>query len=83
MSLTPSKRFVVGVLRVLVFAFLGAFLPLVSGALAAPNWDVAKAALLSAVIAGLAAVVKAATDLLTKGVSPLPQVGILPSQIKP
>ena len=77
-----NKKFLIECIRVFIFAFSGAFLPLLSGIVAAPNWDATKAAVVSAVLAAGAVAVKAVVDLLTKGVSPAPSVGILPSDVK-
>jgi hypothetical protein len=52
------------VLWTLVQAFLGTFLVLAPGALNAPNLGEAKAALIAAVVAGLAAVASAVKNLV-------------------
>ena len=78
-----NRAFVVGLVRVFIFAFFGAFLPLVSGILAAPNFDVGKALAVAALVAGVTAGVKAVVDFLTKGVAPAPSVGVFPREVAP
>lgn len=77
-----TRKFLKEMARVFVFSFLGAFLPLLSGILVAPDWNAGKAALLSALVASVATAVKALTDALTKGVTPVPGIGILPPSVK-
>lgn len=77
-----NKTFIKELVRVFVFAFLGAFLPLLSGLWISPDWNAAKAAGVAALFAGLSAGVKALTDFLTKGVAPAPSSGILPPSVK-
>lgn len=77
-----NKTFLKEVLRVFVFAFLGAFIPLLTGVAYAPDWNAAKAALVAALVAAVTAGVKATTDLLTKGVAPAPNVGVFTPSIK-
>ena len=78
-----TKGFVIGLVRVFLFAFLGVFTPLVTGIALAPNYEAAKAAGIAALSAALAAGLKAVLDALTKGASPFPQTGVLPAEIKP
>lgn len=78
-----NKTFLKEVVRVFVFAFLGALVPLLTGFWLAPDWNAQKALLVSALLGGVAAGVKALTDFLTKGVSPAPGVGIFSPNIKP
>ncbi len=74
-----GKAFLLGVARVFGFAFVGAFLPLVS----AYGTDITKELLVAAATAGLAAGAKALLDALTKGVAPVPTAGIFPRKIAP
>lgn len=76
------KQFLKEVVRVFLFAFIGAFLPLVTGFYNAPDWNALKAAAISAILAAVAAGVKATTDFLTKGVAPAPNIGILSPSVK-
>lgn len=77
-----SSKFLKECARVFVFAFVGAFVPLVSGILTAPNWQAGKAAAVSAVMAALSVAGKAILDFLTKGVEPAPSIGVLPASVK-
>jgi len=77
-----NKTFLKEVARVFVFAFVPVFIATLSGIGAAPNFDGVKALAVSAVVAGASAAVKAVVDLLTKGVTPVPAVGVLPESIK-
>jgi hypothetical protein len=77
-----NKKFLIEVVRVFAFAFVGAFVPLVTGIINSPNWEAGKAAAVAAVFAALSAAVKAVFDLITKGVNPAPSVGVLPPSVK-
>lgn len=77
-----NGTFIKGIIRVFVFAFLGALVPLLTGLGAAPDWNTAKALAVSAIFASGAIAVKAVVDFLTKGVTPVPSAGILPNSIK-
>jgi hypothetical protein len=67
---------------VFLFAFFPAFVGLLSGISAAPDYATGKALVLSAAFAAASVAVKATLDFLTKGVSPAPSVGILPASVK-
>jgi hypothetical protein len=56
--------------------FVATFVPLVSGILAAPNWDAQKAAAIAAIGAALAAALRAAIAVASKGESPFPDKGV-------
>lgn len=77
-----NSTFIKEVVRVFIFAFLGAFIPLLTGILVAPDWNAQKAALVAALVAAVSAGVKALTDFLTKGVAPAPGVGVFSPEIK-
>lgn len=77
-----NKQFLKECVRVFLFAFIGAFVPLLQGIYLAPDWNAAKAAGVAAVLAAGATAVKAVVDLLTKGVAPAPSVGVLPPSAK-
>lgn len=77
-----NKKFLKECLRVFIFSFIGAFIPLLQGLYLAPDWNAAKAAGVAAVLAAGATAVKALVDFLTKGVSPAPSVGILSPSVK-
>jgi hypothetical protein len=77
-----NSKFIKEVARVFLFAFLGAFLPLLQGIFVAPDWNAQKAALVAALVAAVSAGVKVVVDLLTKGVAPAPGVGVLPPSVK-
>ena len=64
------------VARAAVTGFVGAFVPLVSGIVYAPNWSAQKAAALSALVAAGAAAARAAWAVATKGETPFPNVGL-------
>jgi hypothetical protein len=78
-----DRKFTVGLIRVFIFGFLGVFLPAIQGIYLMPNLDLVKAALLAALGGGIAAGVKAVVDFLTKGVTPVKSVGILPRNTAP
>lgn len=77
-----NTKFLKEVVRVFFFAFVGAFVPLLSGIWVAPDWNAQKAVLVAALVAAVSAAVKAVTDFLTKGVAPAPNLGVLPSSVK-
>jgi hypothetical protein len=77
-----NRQFIKEIVRVFIFAFLGAFIPLLQGIWLAPDWNAQKAALVAALVAAFSAGVKALTDILTKGVAPAPNVGILSPNVK-
>ena len=77
-----NKQFIKECVRVFVFAFVGAFVPLATGIYTAPNWNAAKAAGVSALVASVSVGGKALLDLLTKGATPVPAIGVLPPEIK-
>lgn len=54
-------------------AFLGVFVTLLTGWLAAPNWELWKSALLGVVIGAATAGLRALQGFLTKGESPAPE----------
>src|SRR6266516_776419 len=79
---TMNKQFAKECVRVFAFAFVGAFIPLTTGIYTAPDWNAAKAAGVSALVAAVSVGGKALLDLLTKGTTPVPAIGILPPEIK-
>jgi peroxiredoxin len=52
------KDYLVRLVRVFLFAFIGAFLPLVTGASALPEYSAANAALMAGIVGGIAAILK-------------------------
>ena len=75
------RAFLVGLVRVFGFTFAAVFLTQLQGVLAADSLATAKAAGVAAASAALATAIKAVVDVLTKGVSPLPSVGMLPQSL--
>jgi len=78
-----DRKFIVGLIRVFIFGFLGVFIPAVAGVSDWSNYEALKAAILASIGGAIAAGVKAAADTLTKGVSPLPSKGILSRNVAP
>ena len=75
--MTNSYRdFAVRLVRVFIFAFLGAFLPLVIGMLAAPDLKWERAAVVSLIAASIAAGLKAVQAALTEGEAPFQTRGL-------
>lgn len=58
-------------------SFLGAFITLLTGWLAAPDWSTWKAALTSVIVGALTAGVRALQGLATPGENPSPGVGLV------
>lgn len=88
-KLVPSKtkaawtNLMYSIFRVFTFAFIAAFVPLVSGiGSGVNNMDAAKAAAWSAAIAGLAAVLKLVQASVTKDEEPFIDMGLLEGKKK-
>ncbi len=77
------RKFVVGIIRVFVFAFLGVFIPGVTGIASAPDWEAGKAAAVALVSAAIAAGCKAVLDTFTKEQAPAIGTGVFSKDIAP
>jgi hypothetical protein len=76
----PERKFWVGLVRVILITFLGAFLPALL-VVDWSSWAAVKAAAIAGAAAGVAAVVKVVLDLITRGQYPAPDKGVLPSRV--
>jgi len=77
------RAFVVGVVRVFLFAFLGVFTAGYAGVLTAPDVSSARAAAWALGSAAVAAGIKAVVDAVTTGKTPFPAFGILSRKTAP
>ena len=77
-----TSKFLKECVRVFLFAAVPVFIAGVTAAGPVPDWNTAKAAAVAAIVGAASAGIKAVVDLLTKGVYPVVDKGILPASVK-